>query len=120
MGRRRPFNQFAALSLTPLNPRKLLMADSNIIDMNTAAPVALAGRSAGNSTHMRADLVEQASNIITDPPLLINVVSKRVRQLNMGRSPLIAVLPRMGAADIALQEIIEGKIVIENEEPVEA
>ncbi len=96
------------------------MADSNIIDFSTATPVAMSGRPAGNSTHMRADLVEQASNIITDPPLLINVVSKRVRQLNMGRSPLVTVLPRMGAADIALQEIIEGKVVIDNEEPVEA
>ncbi|MEM0895928.1 MAG: DNA-directed RNA polymerase subunit omega [Verrucomicrobiota bacterium] len=69
---------------------------------------------------MRADLVEQASKIITDPPLLINAVSKRVRQLNMGRSPLVPVMPRMGAADVALTEIIEGKIVLEDQEPVEA
>jgi DNA-directed RNA polymerase subunit omega len=38
------------------------------------------------------------------------MVSKRVRQLNSGRSPLIQAKPGMGAADIALTEIIEGKI----------
>ncbi|MAB60500.1 MAG: DNA-directed RNA polymerase subunit omega, partial [Verrucomicrobiales bacterium] len=44
---------------------------------------------------------------------LINLVSKRVQQLNNGRSPLITVVERMGTADIALTEIIEGKIVID-------
>jgi DNA-directed RNA polymerase subunit omega len=42
--------------------------------------------------------------------VLINLVSKRVAQLNQGRSPLIEALPSMGFADIALTEIIEGKI----------
>ncbi len=60
---------------------------------------------------MKSQLVEQASKVITDIPLLINVVSKRVRQLNQGRPPLIQVQGRMGQADIALQEIIEGKVV---------
>lgn len=60
---------------------------------------------------MRSDLVEKAALVITDPPILINMVSQRVRQLNNGRPPLIRVIQRMGQADIALQEIIEGKIV---------
>lgn len=59
---------------------------------------------------MKSDLVEQAAEIVTDPLVLINLVSQRVRQLNSGRSPLIPTRPSMGAADIALQEIIEGKI----------
>lgn len=59
---------------------------------------------------MKSDLVEKASEIVSDPLVLINMVSKRVRQLNSGRSPLIPVRPSMGAADIALTEIIEGKI----------
>ena len=42
--------------------------------------------------------------------MLVNLVSQRVRQLNSGRSPLIPVRPSMGIADIALTEIIEGKI----------
>ena len=59
---------------------------------------------------MKSDLLEQASEIVHDPPVLINLVSQRVRQLNSGRSPLIETRPSMGVADIALQEIIEGKI----------
>ena len=59
---------------------------------------------------MKNDLVEKAAEIVPDPLVLINLVSKRVAQLNQGRSPLIAALPSMGFADIALTEIIEGKI----------
>ncbi len=59
---------------------------------------------------MKSDLVTKAAEIIDDPQKLINLVSKRVRQLNSGRSPLIPTVPSMGAADIALTEIIEGKI----------
>lgn len=59
---------------------------------------------------MKSDLVEKAAEVVKDPLVLINMVSKRVRQLNSGRSPLIPTRPSMGAADIALQEIIEGKI----------
>ena len=64
---------------------------------------------------MKSDLVEKASEVVTDPLVLINMVSKRVRQLNSGRSPLIQAVPSMGAADIALQEIIEGKIKLVGE-----
>jgi len=59
---------------------------------------------------MKSDLLDKASEIVPDPLVLVNLVSKRVRQLNSGRSPLIPTVPSMGAADIALTEIIEGKI----------
>ena len=62
---------------------------------------------------MNIELVEKALEVVTDEPLLINLVSKRVQQLNNGRSPLITIVERMGTADIALTEIIEGKIVID-------
>ena len=61
---------------------------------------------------MKSDLVEKASQISPDPQVLINVISKRVRHLNGGRSPVVAVRPGMGAADIALTELIEGKIKV--------
>lgn len=61
---------------------------------------------------MKADLVDQAAEIVKDPQVLINIVSQRVRQLNTGRAPLVDTLPSMGAADIALTEIIEGKLKI--------
>ena len=65
---------------------------------------------------MNTELVEKALEVVTDETLLINLVSKRVQQLNNGRSPLITVVERMGTADIALTEIIEGKIVIDDGE----
>ncbi len=65
---------------------------------------------------MNTELVEKALEVISDEPLLINLVSKRVQQLNNGRSPLITIVERMGTADIALTEIIEGKIVIDDGE----
>ncbi len=67
---------------------------------------------------MKSELVEKAAKIIPDPQILINVISKRVRHLNGGRSPVVDVRPGMGAADIALTELIEGKIKIaEPEKP---
>ncbi|MBV6498316.1 MAG: hypothetical protein CJBNEKGG_00536 [Prosthecobacter sp.] len=63
---------------------------------------------------MKAELVEQAAQIVKDPPILINMVSKRVKQLNSGRSPLVERRPGLREADLALLEIIHGKIKIED------
>jgi DNA-directed RNA polymerase subunit omega len=64
---------------------------------------------------MRSDLIEKASKVIPDTPLLINVVSQRVRQLNQGRAPLVSTGgARVGLADVALMEIIEGKVAIDD------
>lgn len=60
---------------------------------------------------MKAELIDQASQVVKDPQLLINIVSQRVAQLNAGHEPYIPTTPEMGAGDIALTEIIEGKIV---------
>jgi DNA-directed RNA polymerase subunit omega len=70
---------------------------------------------------MRSDLVEQASKQVPSIPILINLVSQRVRQLNQGRTPMIDLVGRRnyGQADIALQEIIEGKIKPVMETPAE-
>ena len=62
---------------------------------------------------MMSHLVEEASKKIPSVPHLVNVVSKRVRQLNAGHKPMVDVIGRMGFADIALKEIIEGKISFE-------
>ena len=59
---------------------------------------------------MMSSLVEEASKTIPSVPLLVNVVSKRVRQLSAGHKPMIDVVTRMGLADIALSEIIAGKL----------
>ena len=90
-----------------------MAADSKIVEFPGSTVPRSPVRGQG-STVMRSDLVEQASKVITEPPVLINMVSRRVKQLNQGRSPLVEVEPRMGAADVALKEIIEGKIIPES------
>lgn len=59
---------------------------------------------------MDPELVKQAQGMVGNPNVLINVVSRRVRQLNSGNRPMLMVSPTLGAADIALTEIVEGKL----------
>ncbi len=87
---------------------------AEVIPFDLRSPKGVPAPHAGNAvrTAMRSDLVEQASKLVPSTPVLINMVSQRVRQLNQGRSPLIDLTGRrkLGQADIALLEIIEGKI----------
>jgi len=62
---------------------------------------------------MQSQLLEEASRVISTPQILVNVVSRRVRQLMQGHRPLVEVTPRMGFADTALQEVIDRKITFE-------
>ncbi|MEK0447776.1 MAG: DNA-directed polymerase subunit omega [Verrucomicrobiota bacterium] len=62
---------------------------------------------------MISHLVDEAAKKVGSTPLLVNIVSKRVRQLNAGHKPMVDTLGRMGLADIALKEIIEGKLTHE-------
>lgn len=68
---------------------------------------------------MKTELLEQAAEVVTEPTILINMVSRRVKQLNMGRTPLVDRLPGQGLADVALREIIEGKIVLDGTKEAE-
>jgi DNA-directed RNA polymerase subunit omega len=83
------------------------VSPSNIIPLAAGIPARPADR-----PNMRSDLLEQASQVVPDVPVLINMISQRVRQLNNGRPPLVKVYQRIGQADIALMEIIQGKIVL--------
>jgi len=62
---------------------------------------------------MNADLIKQASAIVENPHVLINLVSRRVRQLTAGARPFLSNPGNLGMADIALTEIIEEKIGFE-------
>lgn len=71
---------------------------------------------------MNAELTRRALEKVGNPNVLVNLISRRVRQLNGGGSspsrPLIAETAGLGAADIALLEIAEGKLgweMLENE-----
>jgi DNA-directed RNA polymerase subunit omega len=62
---------------------------------------------------MRDDYIKEALKTISDPNILVNVVSRRVKQLRRGNRPLVESLEKLSAEDTALREIIEGKISYE-------
>ncbi|MBG86483.1 MAG: DNA-directed RNA polymerase subunit omega [Verrucomicrobiales bacterium] len=62
---------------------------------------------------MDPELVNKAAEVVGNPNTLINVVSRRVRQLNSGNRPMLVVPAAMGTADIALTEIVESKLSFE-------
>ena len=62
---------------------------------------------------MSSQLLEEASKVIPNTALLVNLVSKRVRQLGLGHRPMVETTPRMSLTDIALKEIIAGKLTFE-------
>ncbi len=64
--------------------------------------------------HMTTQLLQEAAQVIPNQQTLINVVSKRVRQLGLGHRPLVETTPRMSLTDIALKEIIGGKLTYES------
>jgi DNA-directed RNA polymerase subunit omega len=62
---------------------------------------------------MNAELVKKAAEKVGNPNVLVNLVSRRVRQLTSGGGlsrPLIPDVGNLGAADIALREIIDDKM----------
>ncbi len=65
---------------------------------------------------MNYALLHQANETIVDKQILINMVSRRTRQLSSGMRPYVEVGPRMTFADTALAEIVAGKLV--SREPV--
>ncbi len=71
---------------------------------------------------MKTELCKQALAKVTNPNVLINLISRRVRQLNAGGGPmsrpLVADTTGLGAADIALKEIIEEKMGFDMPEEV--
>ena len=63
---------------------------------------------------MNAELLKKASEKVGNPGVLVNLISRRVRQLTnrfglSGRS-LVTDTGNSGAADIALREIVEEKM----------
>ncbi len=62
---------------------------------------------------MNVELFKQALAKVGNPHILVNVVSKRVRQLNSpgaASRPLVAEANNLSAMDIALREIVEDKL----------
>ncbi|MBR0056158.1 MAG: DNA-directed RNA polymerase subunit omega [Kiritimatiellae bacterium] len=65
---------------------------------------------------MNQELVTQAKARITSNPVLVNMVSQRVKELNSGKRPYVMPLsPDEDKIDNALREIAEGKLTYEND-----
>ncbi len=63
---------------------------------------------------MNVTYLDKAKHRVSNIPLLINMVSRRVRQLNRGQRPLIKPdSNQQSNLDIALKEISEGKLTAE-------
>lgn len=63
---------------------------------------------------MNKELLEKAKQRMPCVPLLINVVSRRVRQLQAGLRPYVVPKDRNETnVDIVLREIVEGKLTVE-------
>jgi DNA-directed RNA polymerase subunit omega len=73
---------------------------------------------------LNAELLKKAAERVGNPNILINLVSRRVRQLNgaggSGSRPLLSGTAGMGAADIALTELVEDKMTWERVESLDS
>jgi DNA-directed RNA polymerase subunit omega len=68
---------------------------------------------------MRDDYLQSALKVIDDRNILINVISRRVKQLRRGSRPLVESLEKLSPEDTALREVAEGKISYELATPEE-
>jgi DNA-directed RNA polymerase subunit omega len=72
---------------------------------------------------VNAELCKKAAEKVGNPNVLVNLISRRVRQLNSGGGglsrPLVTEIGNLGSADIALRELLEEKIGWDMPEPVE-
>ena len=59
---------------------------------------------------MRDDYFKEALEIVGDPYVLVNMIWERMQMLRRGQSPLVESPEEVPFEDIALREIIEGRI----------
>ncbi len=65
---------------------------------------------------MNTELCRKALDHVGNPNVLVNLISRRVRQLNTAGAsnrPLLTQDVHMGMADVALAELVEGKMSFE-------
>ncbi len=65
---------------------------------------------------MNLDLLKKAQERIPCVPVLVNLVSKRVKELNAHKGSYVKHDFNAEAIDIALQEVAEGKLIAEFED----
>ncbi len=96
------------LAAPQLTPPALASSGPTILQFPTEA-----NRTVRSLRHMTTQLLQEAAQVIPNQQLLINVVSRRVRQLGLGHRPMVETTPRMSLTDIALKEIVAGKLAFE-------
>ncbi len=99
----------------PMNSSRFSPSDLSASSASILPFPAEQSRAVSSLRIMTTQLLQEAAQVIPNPQLLINVVSKRVRQLGLGHRPMVEVGPRASLSDIALQEIIAGKLTFEEE-----
>jgi DNA-directed RNA polymerase subunit omega len=91
---------------------------------STVRPTTFCGSTTTERITVNSEYSRLALLKVGNPNVLINLISRRVRQLNSGGGalsrPLILDTAGLGAADIALREIIEDKMGWETPEELRA
>lgn len=59
---------------------------------------------------MRDDYFKEALVIVDDPYVLVSMIARRVKMLRRGNRPLIESIEELSLEDVALREIIEGRV----------
>ena len=62
---------------------------------------------------MNFELLEQAKERVPSVPMLVNLCSLRVKQINQGMRPLVKPMVGEETIDVVLREIAEGKLIAE-------
>jgi DNA-directed RNA polymerase subunit omega len=102
---------FMAMLLSQFGRTGLVESMAEVLQFSTEA-----SRPVRSTRNMTTQLLQEAAQVIPNQQLLINVVSKRVRQLGLGHRPMVETGPRSTLTDIALREIIAGKLTFESVE----
>lgn len=64
---------------------------------------------------MNFELLDQAKEVVPNIPVLVNMCSQRVKQLNQGMRPLVKPSPDDEPIDMVFREIIAGKLTAETD-----
>ena len=62
---------------------------------------------------MNFERLEQAKERVPSIPMLVNMCSLRVKQINQGMRPLVKPMVGEETIDVVLREIAEGKLIAE-------
>jgi len=104
------------LSLSPSMTRTVLLPAVSGGEAGFSAP---SSRVPGCPLPMRTDYLQSALLVIDDPNVLVNVISRRVKQLKQGNRALVESLEKLAPEDIALREVAERKISFEEASPAD-